>query len=354
MSDAPPFDVAALLAPCDGDDPCGPALGTYHDGKDALKTEAKRLRDEDPGDPGWNAVREDAVAILSESKDLQVLATLAEASLETHGAAGLTAVLAVAAGWCEDYWDGLHPRPEADDPDDEPEIALRNRSSLLASMISGTRPYLPGKLQQRPLPEPPDTLRGPDRVAFYRDANAGLDACRDALTRLEAAADAGFDASVDAFDERLPRDVRAADLMVSGQDLVAALDARADALRAAFAEAFPGESLETPEDLPDVPAEATGDDESADAPVLAAMAAPQPGGPPQTRPQAVHALRQVVQYFDGKEPDSPVGLLVKRAIKWTEMTLPEVLKELIEEEDTIDKVQKTLGVAPPPADDEYE
>lgn len=59
----------------------------------------------------------------------------------------------------------------------------------------------------------------------------------------------------------------------------------------------------------------------------------QSGGEIYTRDQAFQQLRQISEYFSRTEPHSPVYMLLERAIRWGYMSLPDLLNEMVGEDD---------------------
>ena len=59
----------------------------------------------------------------------------------------------------------------------------------------------------------------------------------------------------------------------------------------------------------------------------------QSGGEIYTRDQAFQQLRQISDYFSRTEPHSPVYMLLERAIRWGYMSLPDLLNEMVGEDD---------------------
>jgi len=59
----------------------------------------------------------------------------------------------------------------------------------------------------------------------------------------------------------------------------------------------------------------------------------QSGGEIYTRDQAFQQLRHISDYFSRTEPHSPVYMLIERAIRWGYMSLPELLNEMVGEDD---------------------
>lgn len=69
------------------------------------------------------------------------------------------------------------------------------------------------------------------------------------------------------------------------------------------------------------------------------------GGPITNRKVAFERLREVANFLDRTEPHTPVAHLVKRAIRWGDMSLEEVLKEVVKNNDARRNIFEALGVA---------
>lgn len=62
------------------------------------------------------------------------------------------------------------------------------------------------------------------------------------------------------------------------------------------------------------------------------------------RDLAFHLLREVSDYFRQSEPHSPVSFLLEKAIRWGYLSLPELLQEMMAEQDG-DNVSKIFNAA---------
>lgn len=63
------------------------------------------------------------------------------------------------------------------------------------------------------------------------------------------------------------------------------------------------------------------------------------------RDQAFHQLREIADYFIKAEPHSPVAYLLEKAIRWGYMPLPELMSELLlNQDDTISRVFNLTGL----------
>ena len=118
------IDVEALIAPFDGDSPCGEDL-EYDPDFVELETLAKPKDEQQVGDAviageavDFNDVGKRALELLGRSKDLRIAVILAEAALHTEGFAAFGKVMEYIDRALDMYWDTVHPMLDADDDDD--------------------------------------------------------------------------------------------------------------------------------------------------------------------------------------------------------------------------------------------
>lgn len=63
----------------------------------------------------------------------------------------------------------------------------------------------------------------------------------------------------------------------------------------------------------------------------------------QTRQDALRQLEKIASFFQGIEPLSPLPYLIRRAVSWGNMSLPEVLAELLSEDERV-KLRDRAGI----------
>jgi predicted component of type VI protein secretion system len=68
-----------------------------------------------------------------------------------------------------------------------------------------------------------------------------------------------------------------------------------------------------------------------------------PDAAPQNRQKALHQLEEIAAYFERIEPLSPLPYVIRRAVAWGNMSLPEVLAELLSEEER-NKLKERAGI----------
>jgi len=68
------------------------------------------------------------------------------------------------------------------------------------------------------------------------------------------------------------------------------------------------------------------------------------GGPIGSRGEALRRLSEVAEFFRRAEPHSPVSYLVQRAVRWGEMSLEELMRDVVKSSDVLEQIWDTLGI----------
>ena len=374
-------DLQALLAPVPGPDPCGVSIRA-----DALFTDIRLAREED--DPSlpmrqwerplkkadWPRIEAACTeALCSRTKDLQLAAWLTESwTRQDAGIAGLARGLALLRELVVQHWDGVYPRrdPPQEGGDYEARVAvfewldgamahtlrvfvclfplaerkpqqltLADWERLIAGELSGASPG--SEPHESATDDAPPLTRDdiltnlaqhqPEVVALRCEQ---VDAARASLLGLTAALDAHLGADAPAL-----------------RKLAAVLDSLERVLtqvRAALPVRAPGGGgagearSEVTQDLP-------GDAHAADdADIGVLPLAPQ--GPVvlgawQHRDEAYRTLEALAEYLATVEPHSPTPYLIRRAVNWGRLPLPELMAEIMREEGDLNRMVQLLGLS---------
>jgi len=67
-------------------------------------------------------------------------------------------------------------------------------------------------------------------------------------------------------------------------------------------------------------------------------------GPLATREQAFKQMLEIAEFFRKREPHSPISYILEKAVKWGNMTLFELMRELISDDRVLDEYSKLTGV----------
>lgn len=372
-------EIDELLAALPGDEPCGASL-RYGPEFGAIRL-ARQADDASlpMGDwerplkrADWPQVQAQCVALLrARSKDLQLAAWLLEAATVQHQVAGLNAGIALLCGLIERHWEGLHPRLDEDGDCDArvAPLAWLNEALPLTLRLEVTLLEVPGRKPPRlTLDDWERQRRGADEDDGPADPLHALPAREDLMRMagqpghlerlLLLREQLGFAEDAWAYlsalvDERLGQDGpslgRVADALRVLRHTVHQLIAERDL--APEAPALAVVEFSDPPLLDDAIADAEAGvaTETADTPQAPTAALPAPAPAPglslASREAAYATLEQVADYLQRVEPHSPTPYLIRRAVHWGRLPLPELMQEVMREEGDLNRLFTVLGLA---------
>lgn len=358
-----------LLGPVPGDDPCGPSL-RYN----PAINEIRRAREADDaslplGDwerplkrADWGSVQTLGLTLIEGcSKDLQVACWVLEAATAQHQLAGLEAGLELVCGLIEQHWDGLHPR--LDDGDSEARVApLAWLNETLPRVLR-----LEIKLMQLPDRKPPRlTLEDWERQGRV-DKNVRTDkkarpqnAEPDLPTRPELVQLAGQPAALDylqqlrdqldrvdrswchlsaLLDDRLDQDSPSLSQVT---DMLRLMANAVDQLLAGRRQPAPPIPSTSADAMP--PLEPAAPCAVAASPAVLSAA----NLVLDSRESAYLLLERIAEFLQQTEPHNPTPYLIRRALHWGRLPLPELMQEVLREEGDLNRLFAVLGLGKPP------
>ncbi|RSZ60513.1 type VI secretion system protein TssA [Massilia atriviolacea] len=351
----------ALLAPLADEAPCGPVAR-----HDPVFTDIRLLREED--DPSlpmgqwerplkradWSRIEALCTTTLgTRSKDLQIAVWLLEAWTRQHGYVGLFHGVRLLDTLVRSYWPALHPLIE-DDGDCDARLAPLE---WLNASLSATLRVHAALLVQDGDTRAPVTLADWERMTA-QDMAAPEDAGKAGKQNGDAAPPARADVIADA--RRMPAAVAVTDAAVFHSldylhALVAFLDERLGpqaprlaTLRGVLEAAqrvllqFQPEQEDGPMEYEQAVAQASVPAPQAAAP--ASTPAPVAGANWRNRAEAYATLEALADYLSVLEPHSPTPFLLRRALNWGRMPLPEVIAEILREEGDLNRLVNVLGI----------
>lgn len=62
------------------------------------------------------------------------------------------------------------------------------------------------------------------------------------------------------------------------------------------------------------------------------------------RHQAISSLQHISQFFKQSEPHSPIPYLLDRAVRWSNLTLPELIEEMVSDGNSRSEISKLTGI----------
>lgn len=357
------LDISALLVPCSDIARCGDDTRTdsspqspYFSLKDlrhqARAHERNTIIDEDAQLPEqWRQLaRQLPEVIRTRSKDLELIAWLVEALCRENGFTGLISSFDLTKQLIENYWDDIHPMPD--------EEGMLTRLSPLIGLNGFDRD---GTLIQPILAIPIIITAGESFATWQCEQAVETARLHDnkADKKIQAGATAPDDIS------RAAREMSDDDIIATHQQILNAqqsFQALSEALDTYSGEQQPstritstlqrcldafnyqlGERLQkllTARDYQNL--EPITDSSEAN------EASPDTENPfsktISNREQAVQQLRQLAEIFRSTEPHSPVSYAVDQAVRWSEMSLPELMNELIDDPGALTRFSRLTGV----------
>lgn len=365
MATSPFLDFAALAQPIAGDHACGPDLrrdvsptAPYRLLKEQRRA-ARQLESQITWDdagaverPDWGLIAREAPALLANvSKDLEVASWLAEALTRVHGFAGLRDGLRACRELCSAFWDGLHPSPPADEPDEDEEFPLRV-ASVAAFEHTLVDPIRAISLVESSDVGPLGTALYEQAQALQRNTNAEERARRleqglvplDKFEKLVAASSREFygalldDAQAARQELKRLTDVlneRCGERSPSLSTLASALETCERCIRVVAKDKLGERAREGV-------AVADGGGESG------ASAAPATRrGPIRSREDAFAAILAAAQFFRDTEPHSVLSWHLEECVRFGRMSLPELLTELIGDSSVRENLFRRVGIPSP-------
>jgi type VI secretion system ImpA family protein len=350
--------VDTLLMPLPGAEPTGGSL-RYDPALDAIR-EARR--EEDPALPlgpwerdlkraDWPLVIDLCSGVLNEaSKDLQVAAWLTEAWIHTEGVSGLRNGLRLLLGMCKQYWDVVHPVIVAGDTEyrcgpfiwlDEKVPAALLRVPLTRVSSTNSRNYC---------------FSDWERVFWQENKMRRVNAVHSISTLDGEPTRASILASIGLTSTAYYR-MLADDIDVSLQ-LLGALDFLLDdklareapgfshirtaltAMQAVVADFVPPAANDPK--LPTMPEHSVDVASPTNATETTLMQTEHTGI--RSREDAYRRLAEIADYLARTEPHSPTPHLIRRAINWGNMSVAELLQDLVQSESDLRAVYSLLGL----------
>ncbi|MEX0711525.1 MAG: type VI secretion system protein TssA [Pirellulales bacterium] len=347
------LDVEGLLAPIAGDSPCGVDLkwDPVYDLIKAARQQVDRgmIEADQPVTANWPLVVElTGEALAGRSKDLMLAGWLTEALVHLDGFSGLTDGLKLIDGLLDRYWEEVYPRVEDGD--------LEARVAPLAWLTEADRgAKLPNNLRESPL-APGEDEGQPYSWVYWKSryVTKGEKEDEEAFARRKEQADVRsrrFEEAVAATPLAYYVELRRT-MQECSQEL-AQLDRKLDER---FGKAAPGTTA-FKQALADCEAlvrrilkdkggaEMDSTDTSGEEQAQGSNGEPRRiGGPIGSRDEAFRRLAEVAAYLRRTEPQSPVPLLIDRAVSWGQMPFEQLLMELIKDSSLRSQVGEVLGL----------
>lgn len=361
-------ETEPLLVPIAADAPSGASL-RY----DPVFLQLRQSREEDDASlpmrewerplkkADWRALANQCAGLLSSrSKDLQLAAWLCEAWTRQHRMDGFMAGVKVLNGLVDRYWDSVHPQIEDGDVDARVAsfVWMNENLSLLlrlhvpvASLPERRPPWINlaewEQLAAGAVPAAAEGEEAPlDREQIIDNIDSRGLLWLDDLSRSVQQAAEDWDALSRKLDDKLA--LQAPSLGKVSETLRRMQRACTSLMNGRNPYPAPPPAPAVPAQPDDTPQEQT----MTDSPTLASASAqqaqaPLPSGPITSREDAYRLLEAAAEFLQRTEPHSPTPYLVKRAVSWGQMSLADLMQEIVREEGDLTRYFSLLGINSP-------
>jgi type VI secretion system protein ImpA len=333
--------VPSLLDPVFGDSPCGKDVRSMSSGQTAyfsLRDERfnarnleKKLSLEGNFEislSSWQKIYDLSLQILQkESKDLQVACWLIEALVRLRGFDGLAEGLQIVRGLIESYWSTLYPESDGEIPDAKIASFIGlNGDSTEGSLIFPifNVPITEGKtVEDYPTWKIINLQKDPDKESllksiqetskdFFLDVYDSIQRCLEEIRLLE-----------DVLIEKMQKE--APSFLITKNTLEKCLDTLKSIAGSLISEKTSDKNINTSQE---------GKSQSVNLPQTGIT----------DRNNAFHTLQEIATFFERTEPQSFLPHLIRKAVRWGEMPLSQLLTELVGDSGTLKSIFSLSGI----------
>lgn len=356
------LDIDGLIAPISDEQPTGTDLredsspdSLYYKIKDARNSarshERKNMFEYSAeASDAWRTVYQVAPEILkNHAKDIEITSWYIEALIRMKGFAGLRDGFELLNQLIDKFWDGLYPVPDEDGIETKVSpIAGLNGSGAEGVLIAPIRRVLitegeePGPYGYWQYQQALDV----QKINNEEERNKKIEALGFGVADIEKSVNAS---SQDFFVNQKDDLAQAIETYKtigktldehcgtqeapSTSNIINALQQCLGSVKHLGKSKFPVEDVESDEIATDGTAE-----------VANTTQQPAISGPVQSREQAFEQLKQISEYFLKTEPHSPISYALQKTIKWGDMTLTELINELIPDDSSREHYSSLTGV----------
>jgi len=360
------IQLDSLLEPISEDNPVGTDIredpsptSPYYSIKDARNAARAAERnnmfdgDSSEADDQWRKILELAPDILkNNAKDLEVASWYTEALVRRNGFQGLRDGFKLIHGLIDKYWDNLYPLPDED--------GVETRVASLTGLNGeGAEGVLIAPIRNVAITQGYD----PAPFSYWKYQQAlDVEKILDEEAKADKAAKLGF-SNEDV--ERAVADSSESFYVDIRDDVTEAIDTFKDVGRMLDEYCGINDSPPTSNILNilgdclgainhigkyKMPSEEAADEsddnlgEGESSSQATGDSPSKPGGPIKTRADAFKRLTEISAFFRKTEPHSPISYILERAVKWGDMPLDDLIKELIPDSSARDVYSSLTGV----------
>lgn len=284
----------------------------------------------------WDPIIEQVpVALTDQCKDLELAAWLIEALARRHGFKGLICGFNIVAILIENHWETLYPSPDEDGLEtrvapivglngfDSEGTLLMPLSCIPLTEVYGEQAYSLWEFEQACEVERMDEDKRNQR---YASGTVRLEDIRRAVSPSKTSFFVELLNDITSAFEAYQRMAEAIDIAVGepqpSSHIAKKLTACIEAVRFLAGEKLSEvASLEDSAELDEVEPEDGSDSSKSNENAFS--------GQLTSREEAITQLRKIAQFFKQTEPHSPMAYAIEQVVRWSGMTLPDLLQELI-------------------------
>ena len=371
MSTPQALNIAKLLTPISEDNPSGLDIrddpspsSAYNQIKDARSAaraaERNSLFDGDSSEAhsNWQKILELAPQIISEqAKDLEVAAWYTEALIRKQGFHGLRGGITLIRELIEQYWDNLYPAPDEDGLETRvaPLTGLNGEGAegvLIAPIrnVAITEDFDPGPFTMWQYKQAREIQKIADVDARNEKTNKTGFSLSDIESVVSSSSSEFFIALRDDISTAVDEYRRIRELLDEHcgthespptSNIINTLEETLSAIKHLAKLKLPDESAD--EHSHNLEELETNDD---DATTPQSQSTAHSAGVVRTREEAFRQLTHLADFFQKTEPHSPISYAINRAIRWGNMPLEELMKELIPDANSREHYTSLTGIEP--------
>jgi type VI secretion system protein ImpA len=354
------IDISSLLEPVSEDNPVGNDIrenaapsSVYYTIKDARNSARAAERNSmfDGGsseaDENWRKILELAPDILkNDAKDLEIASWYTEALIRRYGFPGLKAGFSIIRQMIEMYWENLYPLPDED--------GIETRVSALTGLNGeGAEGVLIAPIRNANITG--DVQPGPFNYWQYKQA-LDIQKISDDDSRAEKTSKIGFNiedienvvaGSSEEFFLDLRNDVSAC--LKDYREISRLLDEHCGNMDAPPTSNIINTLVDTLGVINHIgkyklPDESSNEEEFNEDGTVASSLSTSIGGPIKNRTDAFRHLNEISDFFRKTEPHSPISYALEKAVKWGDMSLSELMRELIPDSSSLNYYGSLTGI----------
>jgi type VI secretion system protein ImpA len=318
---------------------------------------AKKLDDQE-SNPHWKKIIELAPAALEQSKDLEIAAWYTEALLREQAFAGLAEGFSLIEALVRDYGDTLYPAYEEEDglldSTLAPLVGLNGSGSVAGTLISPINCVLITNVSNGnnfatwQYTQSLNLARAPNEDVRKERIKSGVPTMDTLMTAAKVSSVAFYEKLSEELDEAIAAyqsltetlDKKFNSDSPSSSNIKSALNTCRKAIQTLAKDKLAKLEVDGAASV----AEGQSAEQKSSSHNSLASVSLDSSDTAENRKNAIDLLRNLTDFFKRTEPHSPIGYTLDRAVRWSGMELPELMRELVVDTMTQKEIKKIAGI----------